>query len=163
MFRFSFKTACAGAGAIALISGVVQAQDVKLGSLTISNPWVRPTPPGAPTAAGYLTITNHGRAPDRLLGGLSSLAANIEVHQMSMTGGIMRMRPIAGGLLIAPGQSVMLTAGGDRHLMLISPKQPLKSGDHIPATLRFEKAGTVKVTFVVHEAGAGMTPGMKMQ
>jgi copper(I)-binding protein len=117
---------------------------------------VRSTPPGAPTAAGYLTVTNHGASPDRLLGGSSPEVGDVQVHQMSMTGNIMRMRPIVGGLVIQAGQSVVLAPGGDRHLMLISPKHSFKPGDRVPATLRFEKAGSVKLTFIVREAAAAM-------
>jgi copper(I)-binding protein len=162
MFASRFAAAVVGLVAIAASPGFAQAQDYRLGALTISHPWVRPTPPGAPTAAGYLTITNHGATPDSLLGGSSDELRGIEVHQMSMTGNVMRMRPIAGGLAIAAGQSVMLTPGGDRHLMLIAPKRPLRAGDRVPATLRFEKAGQVNVTFLVHEVGIPMKQPMAM-
>ena len=140
------------------------AHSYAVGPLQIGHPWSRPNPPGAPTAVGYLTITNTGRTPDRLLGGSSPLAAKIEVHEMSMTGGIMRMRPVAGGLLIPPGQTVTLAPGG-YHLMIIGPKQGFKVGDHIPATLRFEHAGEVKVEFYVEAASASAgqsMPGMVM-
>jgi len=149
----TLAAAMAGLVAIAFSPAFARAEDVKAGALVISHPWVRSTPPGAPTAAGYLTVTNHGASPDRLQGGSSPVLGDIQVHEMSMTGNIMRMRPIAGGLVIAAGQSVVLAPGGDRHLMLISPKHPLKPGDHIAATLRFEKAGSVNVTFVVRDVG----------
>ena len=157
-----FAAAVVGLVVTAFNPAFARAQDVKAGALVISHPWVRPTPPGAPTAAGYLTFTNRGPSPDRLLGGSSPEVGDIQVHEMSMTGNIMRMRPIAGGLVIAAGQSVVLTPGGDRHLMLIGPKHPLKPGDRVPATLRFEKAGTVNLTFVVHEVGAPMKQSMTM-
>jgi copper(I)-binding protein len=141
------------------------AHGYSLGALKIGHPWSRPTPPGAPTAAGYLTVTNTGQTPDRLLGGSSPLADKIDVHDMSMTGGIMRMRPVEGGLVIPAGQTVKLEPGGF-HLMIAGPKQTFKVGDHIPATLRFEHAGELKVEFYVEAAApaagssmAGM-PGM---
>jgi len=136
---------------VAVCAIPASAQDYKVGALVISHPWVRPTPPGAPTAVGYLTITNHGASPDRLLGGSSPAVGDIQVHEMSMTGNIMRMRPIAGGLLVGAGRSVVLSPGGDRHLMLIGPKHLFRSGDRVPATLRFEKAGLVNLTFGVRE------------
>jgi len=148
---------------VAIGATAASAQDYTAGALVISHPWVRSTPPGAPTAAGYLTITNHGASPDRLLGGSSPEVGSIELHEMSMTGNIMRMRPIAGGLVIAPGQSVVLTSGGDRHLMLVGPKHPLKSGDRVPAILRFEKAGSVSVTFMVRDVGIPMKQPMAMR
>jgi copper(I)-binding protein len=155
------------AGLVALIGLAVApaaslARDYALGSLHIAQPWAAPAPPGAPTMAGYLGVTNRGRAPDHLLGGDSPELGAIEVHEMSMTGQIMRMRPIAGGLAIAPGQTVEMAPGGERHLMLIGPKRTYKVGDRIPATLRFEKAGTVKVEFLVQAPGERKTAPMHM-
>ncbi|HEX4180820.1 MAG TPA: copper chaperone PCu(A)C [Caulobacteraceae bacterium] len=156
-----FARVVAGAAVAMLCTAVASARDYDAGRLHIAHPWIRVAPPGAPTAAGYLTITNHGATPDRLLGGTAAGVGPIEVHEMSMTGQIMRMRPVTGGLLIAPGQTVALTPGGDRHLMLIGPKRPLKAGDQLPAILRFEKAGEVKVTFAVQDLGGRMTPPMQ--
>ena len=103
--------------------------------------------------------------PDRLLGGFSPLVSRIEVHEMSMAGGIMRMRPLPQGLLLAPGATVRLEPGG-YHLMLIGPRRAFRVGEHIPATLRFERAGEVRVEFDVQsgpEIGGhpmGVMPGM---
>jgi copper(I)-binding protein len=109
---------------------------------------IRFPPPGAPTAAGYAVITNASRRDDRLLGADSPAAASVEIHTMSMAGGIMRMRPVAEGLPIGSGRTLRLAEGG-YHLMFVSPKRPLKRGDTVAATLRFEHAGPVAVTFKV--------------
>lgn len=123
-------------------------------AIRLEHAWIRPTPPGAPTAAGYVTITNTGAAPDRLLGGSMPGVDRVEVHQMSMAGGIMRMRPVAGGLPIAPGQTVALAPGG-YHLMLIGLKRPFTAGERVRAVLRFAQAGDVMKTF---DVGAGPAP-----
>jgi copper(I)-binding protein len=154
--------ALAAVAGLALAPAASHAHDYTLGSLHIDHPWAAPAPPGAPTMAGYLGVTNHGRTPDHLLGGSSPDLTTIEVHEMSMSGQIMRMRPIAGGLAIGPGQTVTLSAGGDRHLMLVGPKRTYKVGERIPATLRFEKAGTVKVEFAVQAPGAHTAAPMHM-
>ena len=109
---------------------------------------IRLPPPGAPTAAGYAVITNASRRDDRLLGADSPAAASVEIHTMSMAGGIMRMRPVAEGLPIGSGRTLRLAEGG-YHLMFVSPERPLISGQMVPATLRFEHAGSVAVTFKV--------------
>lgn len=127
---------------------------VKAGSLTITAPWTRATPRGAKVAGGYLKITNTGNAPDRLLGGTATIAGRIEVHEMSVSDGIMRMRPLTSGLEIKPGASVELAPGG-YHLMLMDLKQQLREGETVTATLRFEKAGTVELTFRVGSIGEG--------
>ena len=136
------------------------ARDVQLGALRINHPWIAAPPPGALTAAGYLTITNAAAAPDRLLGADSADFARVELHQMTMTGSVMRMRPIAAGVVIAPGQTVALTPDDERHLMLVGPKRPLKAIDHVSVNLRFEKAGRVKVMFDVQPMPSHSTSAM---
>ena len=135
------------------------AADIHAGSLDISGPYSRATPQGASIAAGYLTIKNTGAAADRLISGSSDAAAKFEVHEMSMDNGVMKMRPIKGGLEIKPGETVELKPQG-LHIMFVGLKKPLKQGDHVKATLEFEKAGKVDVDFDVTGMG-GPAPGQK--
>jgi hypothetical protein len=129
------------------------AEDVMAGSLKISTPWARATPKGANVGGGYLTITNTGTAPDRLMGGSTDVAGGVEVHQMSMDNGVMKMRPVAGGLEIKPGETVKLDPSG-YHIMFTGMKQQLKEGEHFKAMLDFAKAGKVAVDFTVEGLGA---------
>ena len=55
-------------------------------SVEVKNAWIRTPPPGAPTAAGYATITNHAIASDRLTGAYSSAAASVGLHEMTRLG-----------------------------------------------------------------------------
>jgi copper(I)-binding protein len=145
-------TLAAGAAACLLaFVGMAHAQDYRLGALRIENPWSLPAPAGAPTAAGYLTVTNTGKTPDRLLGATTPAADRVEIHSMTMDGAIMRMRPVPEGLAIQPGQTLTIAPGG-YHLMLIGPKRAFAVGDRIPGVLRFEHAGTVAVAFHVQTA-----------
>jgi copper(I)-binding protein len=153
------KTPILAFAAVLLASAATVAAAQEQGALRIDHPWVRPTPNGAPTAAGYLTVTNRGRSPERLLGGTSPLAGAIEPHTMSMNGAVMRMRLAPNGFEIAPGATLTLAPSGD-HLMLVGPKRPFKPGDRIPATLRFAHAGAVKVEFVVRSDPPGATMSM---
>lgn len=120
-------------------------------TMVVSEAWARATPQGAPTGAAYLTITNRGRAPDRLVGADSPAARAVQVHEMSMAHGVMHMGEVKGGAAIAPGASLKLQPGG-WHLMLIGLKAPLVAGARVPVTLRFEKAGAVKVVLPVRAA-----------
>jgi copper(I)-binding protein len=122
--------------------------------IEVRGAWIRATPPGAPTAAGYVTITNTGPTTDRLMGGQASVAQTVQVHEMSMAGGMMRMRPIAGGLPIGASATVKLTPSGD-HLMFIGLKGPLKPGQHVRVMLSFTRAGNVPVDFPVLAAAPG--------
>jgi uncharacterized protein YcnI len=129
----------------------------KAGSLVIEAPWVRATPAGAQVGAGYLKITNTGTAPDRLLGGSSPGANAVEVHEMSMSGGVMNMRQLDQGLEILPGKTIELKPGG-HHLMLTGLREGLKAGETVKGILRFEKAGGVDVEFTIAPIGA-QSPG----
>lgn len=133
------------------------ASDVfKAGDITVTAPWTRATPGGAKVAGGYLKITNSGAAPDRLIRAESSVAGHIEIHEMTMAGGVMKMRPVTEDLVIKPGQSVELAPGG-LHVMFMDLKKPLKQGDTVKATLAFEKAGTLDIVFKVNALGATST------
>lgn len=140
--RIASMLCAAALGAMSLASA--SAAPKSAAPLHLSQAWSRATPPAAATGAGYLTISNTGKSADRLIGGSTSVAAKLEIHEMSMTGGVMRMRPVAGGLAIGPGQSVTLKPGG-YHLMLIGLKRPLKAGERVPVTLTFERAGAVRI------------------
>lgn len=121
----------------------------------VKNAWIATPPPGAPTAAGYATITNRAIASDRLTGAYASAAASVGLHETQKTGGVMRMRPIAGGLAIGASATVSLSPGG-RHLMLTGLKHSLKAGEHVRVVLQFQRAGDVPTDFVVRDQAAGM-------
>jgi periplasmic copper chaperone A len=128
-----------------------------IGALRISQVWTPVPPGGAQAAGGYLTITNTGSEPDTLTGGTAAVAARIEVHEMSMDGGVMRMRELKPGLVIKPGETVMLRPGSF-HLMLMDLKEQPVQGRPFKGTLVFEKAGTVDVEYQVEPFGT-RTPG----
>ena len=160
-------TSLLAAGLTVLAIATAHARDYKAGTLDVADPWSRATPKGASVAAGYMKISNSGTAPDRLISGSSNVASKFEVHEMTMENGVAKMRPVNGGLEIKPGQTVELKPGSF-HIMFGGLKKPLANGDHIKATLMFERAGTLNVEFDVHEMGASTTgakdsmPGMQM-
>jgi copper(I)-binding protein len=141
------------AAAAIVFSGVAKALDFTIGSIKIEHPWMRATPKGAQVAGGYMKISNSGTAADRLVGGSTEIAARLEIHRMSMDGGVMRMRPVEGGLEIKPGASVELKPGSF-HIMLMGLREPVEQGKRVKGTLVFEKAGTVEVEYVVEAMGA---------
>lgn len=126
---------------------------VEAGSLVIVDPWSRATPGGARVGAGYLAVENRGAEPDRLLGVEAEVSAAGELHETIVEGGVARMKP-TGALAIASNGRLELRPGG-YHLMLPGLSRPLKEGERFAATLIFEKAGRVPVTFAVRGMGAG--------
>jgi copper(I)-binding protein len=117
-----------------------------LSQVSVENPWTRPTPPSAKLGAGYLTVVNAGAA-DRLVGASSPAAARVEMHVTLRDGEIMRMREVKAFDLPAKGRLELKPAGA--HLMFIDLKRPFKAGDKVPVTLKFDKAGEVKVDLLV--------------
>lgn len=125
---------------------------IKAGDLTIETPWLRATPGGAKVAGGYVSVSNAGAQPDRLIGASIPQAGRGEIHSMSTEGGVMKMAPVEGGLAIAPGGSVALKPGG-LHLMFLDLTEGLKAGETVQGTLEFERAGKVPVSFTVAPIG----------
>jgi copper(I)-binding protein len=152
---FRFSTLVLALGVPALVAAVTpaSAEDVMAGPLKISAAWARATPKGASIGGGYVTITNTGPAPDRLIGGSTSISGKLELHEMSMSNGVMKMRPVTGGLEIKPNETVTFKPGG-YHLMFVGLKHQLEPNQHFKATLDFEKAGKVDVDFTVAGIGA---------
>lgn len=141
-----------------ILSGAALAGEVTVGDLKIDQPYARATVPGAPVAGGYMTITNTGSRPDRLVGGSAPFAAKVEIHEMKMQGDIMKMRELTKGLEIPAKGSVTLKPGG-YHVMFMKLKEQLMEGEKRTATLVFEKAGKVDLQFAVRSLGRSMKHG----
>ncbi len=128
--------------------------------LAIEQPWARATPGRAPTGAAYLTLVNRGRDDDKLLGAATPVAGKVELHGSRAAAGhgghVMEMRPVAE-IEVKAGQSVVFKPDG-LHVMLVGLKAPLKEGERFPLTLRFAKAGEVKIEVPVAKAGAMAPP-----
>lgn len=142
----------AGAVFAALLALPAYAGDVAVGTLKISAPWARATPKGAAVGGGYLTITNTGGSPDRLVGGTTDISSRFEIHEMTLDNGVMKMHEIGQGLEIKPGEKVELKPGG-YHVMFMGLKQQLVQGQHFKAILQFEKAGKVEIDFAIEGMG----------
>jgi len=144
--------------AIAFAPGAAaQGAQATLGDIRIEAGWTRATPPNAPSAVGYLAIANTGAAPDRLVAASSPRAERVEIHEMTMDGDTMRMRPVGPGLDIPAGGTVTLAPGG-LHLMLIGVGGGFREGETVPVTLAFEKAGAVTLDLPVARLGAREPP-----
>lgn len=110
-----------------------------------------------PRSAAFLQIENKGKAEDTLLSATSSAAEQIEIHNMSMEGDVMKMR-VVDSITIKSGAKVEMKPGQGYHLMLMGLNKPLKAGDKIPVTLTFRQAGKMKVTVDIVEMGMPAKP-----
>jgi periplasmic copper chaperone A len=164
MTKFTAKTCLRGSAAALAVAAVqvaaagisaapAVAADYDFGSMHITQPWARATPKGAASGAGYMTITNKGTAPDTVSCVSDDSSAQCQIHSMTMEDGVMKMRPVEGGLEIKPGETIMLKPGG-YHMMFVDLKHALEQGQSVKATLKFEHAGTVEVEYPIAAIGA---------
>ncbi|MBM4192408.1 MAG: copper chaperone PCu(A)C [Gammaproteobacteria bacterium] len=116
--------------------------------ITIERPWARASAPGQMIGGGFMTIVHQGNDEDHLVSAKTPIAREVQIHSMTIDGNVMRMRALEGGLVIPPGGRVTLQPGG-LHLMFIDLGAPLIAGTSFPVTLRFAKAGDMKVNFNV--------------
>ena len=143
---------------LAMAAFGVNAHEYQAGTLKIGHPWARMTAPGQPSGGAFVKLSNTGTAADRLVGGSTPVADHVELHSMSMDGNVMKMREVSA-IDVPPGQTVELKPGA-WHMMLIGLKVPLKAGDKVPMTLKFAKAGEVKVELKIEEiAPSGAASG----
>jgi copper(I)-binding protein len=105
------------------------------GGLLISQAWIRPAVKGQSGTGGYMRLLS---PQGGTLLGFASPVATAELHEMSMEGDVMRMRPLKA-LALPAGQPVDLKPGS-YHLMLMNLKKPLKVGDAVPLTLKLQSA-----------------------
>ncbi|MDH4059357.1 MAG: copper chaperone PCu(A)C [Aquincola sp.] len=130
---------------LSLATALSLAATVSFAQVKAEAAWARPTVVGQQGGGGYLSLTSP--AADRLLGGSTPVARRFELHTMAMKGDVMEMRQL-DAIELPAGRKVDFKPGG-LHVMFIGLKAPLKVGDKVPVTLKFEKAGELKVVFEV--------------
>lgn len=103
--------------------------------VTVKDPWVRATVPAAKASGAFMLVQSAQDA--RLVEVRSPVAAMVELHQMSMENGMMKMGAVEG-IDLPAGKPVALASGG-YHVMLMGLKQQMKEGDTVPLTLVVQK------------------------
>ena len=126
------------------ITAIIQAESKML---AIDHGWIREMPPGVPTAAAYMLITNQSGEDIILIGASSSVSDKAEIHEIRMQDQVMQMRK-KDEIVIKKGESVEF-APGKIHLMLVGVKQQLKQGDNIEIELELKDQPPVKINIPV--------------
>jgi copper(I)-binding protein len=145
MNRFALATLAA-----LTLSAPAVAGDYRAGGIEVRRPWTRPAQAGM-NGVGYLTVANVGAKPVKLVGVETPAARSATLHQSSMAGGVSSMRPVTGGLTIAPGAKVEFSPGG-YHLMLMGLTKAQALGGKVPLTLVFDGGRKLRIDLSV-EAG----------
>lgn len=130
-----------------LFAGLTFAQP----KIEVKDAWVREVPPTSKMSAAYMVIENKGKEADRLVDASNNVSEITEIHE-TVEGKMRRVKAVE----VPAGGKVELKPGG-LHIMLINLKKPLKEGDTVELTLKFEKSGEVKVQAPVKK-GMGMGP-----
>lgn len=117
-----------------VLVNIVQAEDEML---SIERSWIREAPPGVPTLAAYMTITNNFESSLTIIGVSSNVSTLAEIHEVKMDNEVMQMRRMTE-IIINPGQRLELKPSST-HVMLMGVQQSLKHGDEVE--IKFELKG----------------------
>ena len=145
--KHSLIAACVAASA-ALLSHAAQAQ------VTVKDAWVRATVAQQKATGAFMQLQSAQDA--KLVAAQSPVAGVVEVHEMAMDGGVMKMRAVPN-LALPAGKAVELKPGG-YHVMLMDLKGQVKDGDTVPMTLIVEGKDGKRQTIEVKAPARGMNP-----
>ena len=115
--------------------------------LATEGAWIREAPPNATAMAGYVRIDNPSKTDQALVGAESAAFGAIEMHRTIIKDEVSRMQK-QQSVPVPAGDAVSFEPGG-HHLMLFRPQRPLKAGDKVMVTLKFESGDTLEVPFTV--------------
>lgn len=121
-----------------LFGAAAQAQ-----SIAVEDARVRAVPPGSPTTAAFMTLTNPGEADRALVAAASPLAGRLELHNHAMVDGVMRMRRVEA-IPLPAGETVRL-APGSWHLMMFDLAATPAEGERVTLTLTLDDGETLSV------------------
>jgi len=127
-------------------------------AVNVSGAWVRGTVAGQTASGAFMELKS---AEDAVLLGVSSpVAGVVELHEMSMDNGVMKMRALPK--LELPAGKVVALRPGSYHIMLMDLKRPLRKGESVPLTLKVASKGKQPNTIEVRAEVRALTdmPGM---
>jgi periplasmic copper chaperone A len=142
----------------ALAAASLAAAAATSAQVTVADPWVRGTVSGQKATGAFMQLKSPADAA--LVAVASPVAKIVEIHEMKMEGGMMKMNAV-DRLALPAGKAVDLKPGG-YHVMLMDLVSPLKDGDTVPLQLTFEdeagKKQTIEVKATVRPLAAGGPP-----
>lgn len=128
-----------------LVSSLGVVPTAALGQIQVKDAWVRGTVPAQTATGAFMEITS--KSDSKLVGAASPAAGKVEVHNMKMENGVMKMAPVAA-IDLPAGKPVLLGPGG-YHVMLMDLKQQLKAGEKVVIMLSLEGADRKRQTMPV--------------
>ena len=119
------------------------------GEMEVHDPWIREAPPTVKVLAGYFTLHNHSDKTHAIISVSSPKFESVEIHRTEIKNGMTRMHPVSKVMISSHGK-VLFEPGG-LHLMLINPKNKIKSGDKAQLTLHLADGSTFNFTVPVRK------------
>lgn len=139
--------ALALAGVLTMAPPAVAAPSASL--ITVQGAMIRPTSPGQPVTAAYMTLVSRADRPLRLRSVECGCAEMVAAHESKIVDGVMQMRP-ADTVVVPPHGSVSFRPGG-LHLMVMNLKHPIHPGDRVPMRLSFDSGTPLSVRFLARK------------
>ncbi|MDA7745881.1 copper chaperone PCu(A)C [Psychromonas sp.] len=106
--------------------------------LTVTDAYIRATPPHTANSAAYLRLLNNTDKDIKLISVESDLSERVELHNHINENGMMKMRQV-DSILIEGNGFVDLEPGG-YHIMFLGLRGDLLEGQIIKLTLNFENS-----------------------
>ena len=114
-----------------------EASDESAAFIEVTDLYVNATPPTIKSTAAYMTLSNLTEEVITFIGVTSPAANRVELHQTSITDGMMKMRPVSTLKIPAKGEVKLSPAG--LHMMFKKLNRSLQPGENVPIALFFSK------------------------
>nr|BDT29268.1 copper chaperone PCu(A)C [Bacteriovorax sp. HI3] len=112
--------------------------------IQIKDVYIRATPPGASTTAAFASITNSLNQDVELVSVEGDFAKTFELHDMDMSGGVMKMRKVSS-IVIKKDGIVELKSGG-LHVMIFDLKSTLNKTQKYKLKFNFSNKESLVVS-----------------
>lgn len=134
-----------------LVTASAQSQTV--GSITVTDVWVRALAHGNLGVTAYFQLVNRGQADDRLLEVYSGPFGRASFGEVHTRGIVPRVDPVES-IAVPANDTVRLRPG--RTFVILTPQaQSIRPGTSVPLTLTFERSGQLEVTARVTNQALG--------
>lgn len=116
-------------------------------SIEVKQGFIRETIPGTSISSAYMTIQNTSSETVTLIGATSQVSKRLELHEHSMTNGMMKMRRVKN--IVIPANSEIVLKPSGLHVMIFDLAKPLQDQDMVLINLIFEDKNIKSVTLPV--------------
>ena len=116
--------------------------------ITVTDGYIKASIPGSDVTAAYMTISNATNKAITLQKISSTISDRVEIHEHSMSNGMMRMREV--GQITIDANSKVVLQPSSLHLMIFSIKQKITEKDVIPFTLYFSNETKINIQLPVY-------------